>query len=427
MKLLLKIYENKYLKDTTITYCFALLASLINYYYQVFCNKLLKPEDFAALNSILSLFVVLVSFTSPISQWLIKVFSEMLFYKNIKQIKTLITNYYKLYFFVSLLLYFSSMFYDLELARVLKVNNYSYVQLLAIMINLSLFSLPVVSFFIALNKFFYSGFMLFVQSVLLIFSSYLFNMFKFDVYMAILAKLCGLVGSGLFGFYFFLNILKSLSFDKEINVKRKSLKYANIYSFYKVSIGTICIVVMINLDMVFANLIMDPGDAGVYATVSVFGKALYFIGTIFMPVFYSKCNEALQRQENLFRFFIKNFYYQLILLFICFVIFYVLIDLLVLYLNPSYSNLSLHIIDFAESIIIYPVIQLCVIFCVSINRYKVFYIIFIFMLIQSVFYLNSSTVSEYIEIRLYGGLVIFVLIFKYILYLFYNKSLFNNE
>jgi O-antigen/teichoic acid export membrane protein len=177
----------------------------------------------------------------------------------------------------------------------------------------------------------------------------------------------------------------------------------------------------INTDIILVKHFFDPNLAGLYATLSLIGRVIFFfsapIGTVMFPLI----THRHERKEN----FHRIFWLSLILVFLCSVVitfFYFLFpEFTIRIFSKDASALVLvpYLGIFAIFIVIYSVLTILNNFYLSINKTKIFIPILVAAFLQGIFiwfyHANFSQVI-FISLTIAGLLLLLLLLYYWKLY-----------
>ncbi len=405
--------------NSTIIVLLAFIGSLANYIYQVLCNRNLSEDEFGLLNTLISLITVLLVITPIATQWLTKVFSEIYVKKLSNAVKPVLINYYRTIGILLLSILIVYYFLQDYILAGLKLRTHLPMLYSYIIITLGLSIIPLNALLDGLNFFIKKSIGAFSNNLAqLIFTGiFVFIGFSFD--FALIAKILAITFSLVVLLLFNLKVLNQVKQFPPSEPTRNDrpdsqLNTNNWGSFFKVGLGTISFVILINIDMVLARINLTPYVSGQYATVAVFGKALFFFATFNMQLFYVKCNECYHQQISVLPLLRRGFLYATALVIIGFTGLYIFIEPFLSLLNPSYSNVLPLVLQYAISILPYVYIQFLVVLLVAYNRYKIFILLLGLVIGQILtLLLYGQSISDFIGIRLYSGILILLILLIY--------------
>ena len=411
-------FNKQYIRNGVIIYIFSILAAFVNYFFQIISNRNLTPEDFGTLNVVFSSIAIVSVLFTPLAQWFVKIFSEFIATNHFNKIKDILLKYYVFFItvsFLAILIILGLFKFDLIFIKKESAGVWS---LAFIMILAMLALLPLTSFLTAFKKFFYQGLISFSNSLFVIIFLVIFIYTQFDLFTVLSIKVFAIFLSFFVALFF---VVKSFS-SEHVGVKNIKIKLENktFFNFVLFALGTICLTVVMNVDMVIARVVFEPTVAGRFATVSVFGKVIYFFSTIFMPVFFSESNDLFFRGKETLSNLKSSVYLLIGIIIISFIAFLLLIKPFATFLRPEYLADVGSIKSFSYSMLIYPFIHLMTLYILSIERFKVFYFFMVLILLQVGFYFYFNTIQSYIYIRFFFGIVICVFLVIDI-FIFKNK------
>ncbi len=269
----------------------ASLGSLFNLLYNLIAVRFLSAIDYAVLNSILALIMIITTPFGSFATMVAKHSSELSAKLEGEKLKVLLYTLFKhtliIVFLISLIILLNSYY----LASFLKINTVSPVLFLAVIIFFSS-PMPVVTGSLqGLQMFYWLGIASIIAGLLKPVLAFFFigsgfsllgalNAFFISAIISLILTLPGIRK-------FFLNI----DIKNKINIKETY--------FYLIPVATtsICLVTLTNIDMVLVKHYFNPIDAGFYSVSQMVGKIVFFLPGPIAFVMFPKTS-VLQAQSR---------------------------------------------------------------------------------------------------------------------------------
>ena len=417
---LFKSIDKEYLKNSSIIFIFTMFTNVSNYVYQIFCNRNLSSDDFGLLNSIISFMSIILVGLPILKQWSNKVFSEI-YSKGYEQILletlTKILKYIIIFVIVVCVLLF---FFKGYLYNSLKFNNSTIILYMFFSISLTSLQISFSSLLESNNKFFQKYFSQFLYDVFMLLLLFTFIKVNFNIENALLIRVISATLLLSSVFLFSKKLLKNI--NKVENFKDNILESKRMIQFLKVGVGAVCLTLILNIDIFLGRTVLSAKESGVYATVSIFGRAIIFFATVNLPLFFIKSSEAYYKGVKRGETLLRGVGYTTALLFTGYVGLRIIIRPFVSLLNPEYFSSIDLIITYSESMFPYVYIYLFITHFIAYGDHKPLVTTLIAVIAQGfLLFFYSKTVIGFIEVRLFTGIAICLFLTIYIFYSVYDS------
>ncbi len=380
------MFKNRdaFLKNIIIVFSGNFLANFLNLLFQLLIAHKLSPTDFAAYNSLLSIFMLVFLPLGTLQYVLAKYCAE---YKALGQdfkLTFLITDFIRKAFILAIFLFVIFWFSSGSILNALKINSPASGYLLTAVIALSCL-IPVFLGGI-------QGLELFGRLSLVVVIAGIFKLVIAYVFIVLGFRIAGALGALLISyavnlsiFYFFLRHFISFKAEKVyINYKEIS-GYA-----LPVALSSFCFIALVNMDMILVKHFFTPQEAGVYSLSQMVGKIFLFLPSAISIVMFPRVSGLNASNSDTTRTLHRSLLYALAL---C------VIACLVYNLFPAFIIKILTGKAFAESI------ALGRLFSFSMSLFALLFVLITYFLsvkdLRFVKYLVLSAVLQFIGILLF--------------------------
>lgn len=274
-----KLVEDELLKGSIILIIMIGVYNIFNYVFQMSMAKILGPADYGILAVLMS-FVYIFGIPSEAIQTIITRYtSRFNSRKKYGKIKDLLYRSLKKGIIFSVIAFLVFFFLSFWFSAVLKIN--AWLLIITGLLIFSAFISPIVRGILqGQKKFFGLGANLIIESMIKVIFSVIFVLIGLRVYGAIAGVMIGIIIAFLLGIFFIRKVIKA---------RRKTSKFTGIYLYnLPVIIAMTSIVLIYSIDVIIARIVFSPEEAGIYAFVSLIGKAIFFsssaIGKAMFPL-----------------------------------------------------------------------------------------------------------------------------------------------
>lgn len=279
----------KYLKNTDpffrnilIVFTGTILINVFNLLCQLLIAHRLEAVDFAAFNSLLSIFVVLSTPLTTLQTVAARYIAGFNARGEVNKVKFLLTALFRKIFFLSLVTFIIFYFVSFSLLDKLKINCVSCGYILAFLLALSWIN-PVLGGGIQGLELFKWMFVLSLTGGLLkLFFAFIFLESGFGISGALGAFLASFVIASIVAVF---ALRKYISF--KLNPEELPWREFFIY-FFPVAISIFCFTALTNMDMVLVRYYFAPLESGSYSLAQMVGKIFLFLPAAISLVMFPK-------------------------------------------------------------------------------------------------------------------------------------------
>ncbi|MBI1870769.1 MAG: oligosaccharide flippase family protein [Chlamydiae bacterium] len=290
-----RVKSEKFFKSGSILFFSTSIGNLAAYFYQFAMSRLMRPEDFGTLNSLLSLFAIETVPVTVIGMVIIKYVSGFYARQEMGKLKLFLVNSFRnlslLGFFLAMLVFMTRSY----VAHFLKLNTVTPLWILALMISVS-FVIPVGGALLQGLQLFgrFGGAMISTGLLRLALGVFLVWL-GWGVNGGLWANFLASFALAIF-FYQPLRKILEASFTKKIEKHTREILLFSL----PVTLALLGSSGLINLDLILVKHFFSPSLAGQYAAAVILGRSIfYFPGALSMAM-YPMINEAEALQKDSF-------------------------------------------------------------------------------------------------------------------------------
>jgi len=399
--------EDLYLRNSVILLVFTVVTSVGQYFFQIYANRNLSKEAYGLLNTFLSFTMIVGFLATVLKNWSTKVFSEIYSHKAYSQISATYIYFFKIVGIIIAVFLAGSLLFQRRILGIYQTEDFHSYWLTLGVIVFTYLQVPFFSFLESFYNFLERSVAIFANMFIKLVLTAIFIFAGLRLYKAMIATVAGAVlGFLFFALFAYLKYKKLDTTKEEQPDKEQSLSVTPSY-FFKIGFGTFFLTILMNIDMQVARANLIPELSGDFATASVLGKTVFWIGNITIPLFYVAINNAFNKQTSYMKPFLKGMGIVSLLTFGSLLGFFIIIRPFVNLFNPEYLNATDAMKWYAVSVVPYVFINYIGTFFISVNRYRVFIVGTVFALIYTaILYFFGSCVMSLIRIRLYAGIAI---------------------
>jgi len=268
-------------KNLVIVFLGTSLGNVLSLIYQLVLAHRLTPVDFAAFNSLLSIFVLVATPLSTLNTAVVKYTSEFNARGQIGKVKALTSYLLQKTFVFGAFTFFIFSFASVYILRGLKIPSLYAGYLLAFLLAFSWIN-PVLSGVLqGLESFKWLMFVSLASGLLKLILTFLFIMLGY--------KIGGALGAFLFSVIFALVVsimpLRRLLFSGNTSQENIDIREIVLY-LCPVAVSYFCFMCLVNMDMLLVKYLFSPADAGYYSLAQIVGKVFLFLpGAICLVMF----------------------------------------------------------------------------------------------------------------------------------------------
>lgn len=247
------------------------LVNVFNLLYQLLIAHSLNPADFAAFNTLLSIFTLIAVPLGTIQTVVAKYISEFSGRDEREKIKFFIFKVLSICLVISGLTFFIFYFSSLSLLSKLKIPSVVSGPILAILLAVSWIAPVLQGALQGLESFKWLTSISVASGVLKLFLAALFIWLGFSI--------AGALGALMFSSLLILLIcfypLRNFIFVKKIS---GYINYKEIlFYIFPVMLTSFCFTALVNMDMILVKYYFSPSDSGVYSLAQMVGKIFLFL------------------------------------------------------------------------------------------------------------------------------------------------------
>ena len=407
--------KNTFAKNSLIVFTLTTFGSVINYLCQILMGKFFSISNYGVINTIFSLTVIISVIGTTASMVLSKTISE-----NKKNSSSISLTILKIVNFVCLILFIFSMSVSPFLINIL---DWDYVVIVLAIISLITSIYPIVyqGIFGGMGKFVSLGLYTLIIPFIKVLCMFLIIIFKITGILEIHLILISIIFGNFLSYAIGYLITK-----KNLNTKKLEINsIKHIWNDYKdIFYANILTMFLMNVDILYLSFYYDSETIGLYSSVLIFGKMIYYfvtaLVTVMLPLVSKNKNDTRYVDKMLY----KTLTYTLILTILFLIptnifgknilniVFGTKYDPAIVYIkyasliSLSYS-LNLIILNYLVGINKINIMKKTLIFgsiftviiLFVINRYKYISLLTIFLINITIFIVNIS----FIKIKKLGG------------------------
>lgn len=278
--------NKSFLASSTFIFIASALANFANFLFQIIMNAMLTPEEFGALISLLALLIVVSVPISSTQTVITKFTAGFKATDDIGSIASLYRYMLKRLGLVGLGSFFAMILISEQIRLFLKIDSVMPVLMLAGVIVASLLQTVTFGILQGLQRFRRYG-------VTLIGDSYLRLLFAV-VFVYLGFSVAGALGASIASVFLVLGLtawhLRYLNYYEGTS---EGLKVLDIYKYFgPVFSATLCMTLLLSLDVLLVKHFMTETVAGTYATIVTAGKVIFFLPSAITVVMFPKVAEV---------------------------------------------------------------------------------------------------------------------------------------
>lgn len=296
---------DQFSKNIILIFMGTSLANFLNLLYQLLIAHKFMPTDFAAFNSLLSVFVLISVPLATLQTAVVKYSAEFNAHAQIKKVQILLSGLLKRSLLFSILTFIVFLPLSFYLMDKLKIYSVSCGYILTTLIALSWIT-PVLSGGVQgleLFKWLVSSSL--ITGLLKLIFTFIFIMLGFNIAGALGAFLAANIA----GIIILIFPLKNfLSFK----ATQEDIVYKEIFIYlFPVAISLFCFAGLVNLDMILVKYFFLPADSGLYALAQMAGKIFLFLPTAISTVMFPRTSGLKAKDMDTFSTLKRSLLYVL--------------------------------------------------------------------------------------------------------------------
>ena len=296
--------QKNFAKNSLIVFTLTTFGSALNYLCQILMGRFFSVSNYGIVNAIFSLTVIVSVIGSTASMILSKIISE-----NRKSSSNLCYKILSVVNSVCIVLLLGSIILSPLFVHIL---NWNYLTVILAIISLVTSIYPIVyqGIFGGLGKFISLGLYTLIIPIIKILSLVLIVLLNIsginEIYSILLAIIFGNVISLIVGY------IITKSHIKETKKSTKKIRY--IWQEYKnVFYANILIMFLMNIDILYLTFFYDSETIGLYSSVLVFGKMIYYFVTALVTVMLPLISKNKKDSKYVSKMLYKTLTYTIIL------------------------------------------------------------------------------------------------------------------
>lgn len=296
--------NNAFAKNSLIVFALTTFGSMINYLCQILMGKFFSISNYGIINTIFSLTVIISVIGTTASMILSKTISE-----NRKNSSSISLTVLKIVNIVCLILFISSMIASPFLTNVL---DWDYIVIVLAIISLITSIYPIVyqGIFGGIGKFVSLGIYTLIIPFIKILCMILIIIFNITGVLEIHLTLLSIIFGNFLSYVIGYLITKKNLDNTKIEIKRtkhiwyeyKDIFYANILTMF-----------LMNIDILYLSFYYDSETIGLYSSVLIFGKMIYYFVTALVTVMLPLVSKNKNDSKYVDKMLYKTLTYTLIL------------------------------------------------------------------------------------------------------------------
>lgn len=266
--------ELSFEKKSVVLFVLMMASNVCNYLFQIMTGRLLSIEEYAIVNTLLSLltiFSIPQSIVTLVSARYLAVKNQDESYTSsvIKCLLHLLT-------FISIFLVIIGTIFQQTICTAFRINNSKYISFILLLAVISVFFSVIYGITQGKQLFFRLGTEGFITAFGKLVLSCFFIYIGWRIYGVLLAIFVGTVVSIIYG-------MVPLQSDFICAFRYKGKNFIDLKEFYKYAVGTIvlqgCLIAFTNGDMLLVQYYFTDKEAGVYSSAMVIGKIAMYVSS----------------------------------------------------------------------------------------------------------------------------------------------------
>lgn len=290
-KIVGKIKKDELVRNGTIMFISGTVAGIFNYIYQVYMGRALGPEDYGIFGALFAIFYMIGIISSTLGTSTTQFVSK--FIGEGKEIGSFVNGFLKRSILVGSTISIIILIFSKEMMTALNLPDIWPILILILLLYLSFIN-PVIDGSLRGIKQFSS---LSIVSIINTFFKLFFGIALVMAGFGADGALFGVAIGAILGLMIAYYLLKP--YIKSNNPLQSDFQYSSCYAYsLPVMLAMISLSIPSNMDVILVKYLFSPIDAGLYTSVSVLGKIVFFfsgsVGTVMFPA----VAEKYARGEN---------------------------------------------------------------------------------------------------------------------------------
>ncbi|ENN96224.1 polysaccharide biosynthesis protein [Methanocaldococcus villosus KIN24-T80] len=396
------------LLESLILTFFNFSSGFFNYLYQLFMGKLLTPEEYGVVASLLSIFLILGIFPRVINSSLTPQISKLKAKNRLNEINYIFLHYTKRFLILGVIITIIFLILSPLISNFLHIKN---IYTIIILLNLPFIFINPINLAIlqGLQRFTKLGFTNTLTSLAKFLFGILLVYLTFGVFGALIAILLSSIISYLVSLYFIRDILKLKPKEYFIKNFYKTSKLIFLIIFSYTTITTV--------DVILAKHYLSKYLAGIYSSVSTLGKIIFFLPGGIQAIILSKAIEYKEKNLNHLNLLKKSIIF-LILLTLPILTSYIFFPELVIKVlfSKKYLLAKLYIGKYGLAMLLFSISGLIMNYLISLNVNRIAYPLILVLIFEILaFIIFPKTIDNFINILILTSLLSIVVQVPYII------------
>lgn len=398
-----KLLKHPLAKGSFIVFCGSFLANFFNYLFHLLTGRLMGPENYAIIASLISLFYVINFPSTIINTIVVRKVASLSVKNDLASVKMVFKYLLKRVFYLDLLILLFFFVFRFQIANFLKIRDSFLVFLLGLTFSFSLLSVVGLATMQGLLKFksfsFLTSFISFLRDLATIMAIFL----SFGV----LGVMWGMVGTAFISFLLSIFLLRFIFRAKNIYKKFYFRTYFSMIWVIAALLGTS---LMINSDVMLVKHFFPSYEAGLYAALSTMGKVIFFasssVGIVLLPLATKKNEAGLSAKKELITSQVLVGLLSLILILIYFLFPRIVVNL---FYGPKYFAISPYLGLIGIYFLFYNLSYLLANFYISLHQKKILLFPLFFACLQiSLIFLFHRSFYQVLKVMIFTSSLLFL-------------------
>lgn len=276
----------------------SMAGNIFSFIFNLFLARNLSYADYGIVTALISFVGLIVIPTQSITTVLVQYATNFFSKKEISKASSLYKKSYRVLSIVSIGVLILFILFSQGISNYLHIEQFSYVVVVGILVSLSYISVINVAFIQSLLRFGFLSFLSFIGSLSKVVFGILFVFLGFKA----LGVLGGFVMASLISFVIGFFPLRSLLLKEE---KEIAISWDGMISYaITVAVVTFSLSSFTSTDIILVKHFFNPSQAGLYAGLSLVGKAIFYltapISTVLFPVIINRFNQGRNFQKTFY-------------------------------------------------------------------------------------------------------------------------------
>lgn len=274
--------EGNFVRDVAFMIVLSFIASLLHYVFFVYLGRNLPPQEYATLGVLLSAYFISFFIASTLTNIVIRYISIFKAKSQIYKISVFVHKSLRTFTYFGAVFAIATFMIFTALSDHIETPLLSLVFLSAYILFHFIFSTTSAALG-GLQKYRVLGTVRFAQAFMTVIIGYLFVMLGWSITGVLLAFAIGTAMAILLAYAPVSNIL---------TVKNVKLGDIGLRSYsLRASLITLLVSGMMNIDLIFAKILLDPVEAGTFSASSMIAKLPFLLSVMFTNIMFSKGSE----------------------------------------------------------------------------------------------------------------------------------------